>query len=279
VIDHPIWKLFDKIAHRGYKKIFPHTIGIFNADDPEVAYYSSFPIEKKYFYSCQELESNGLINREKNQFIFKGNPISVQLPGYFNIYNAVAGATVGEACGLDGQSIARGIEHLAYIPGRMERVDLGQNFTVFIDYAHEQLSMRNLLETLTNLRNPGANIILLFGAEGGGRDTQKRQDMGILAHNMADTVIITTVDPYDDDPKQIIDDIAQYVVGGTKIIDDTVFLIEDRKQAIDKAFSLAKENDIVCICGKGAERSMVIAGQTIPWDEQIIVRDILKKYV
>ena len=103
--------------------------------------------------------------------------------------------------------------------------------------------------------------------------------MGLLAKDMADIVILSNVDPYDDNPKEIIDDIAQYVISDKKIKGQNVFLIEDRKEGIMKAFQLAQNDDIVCICGKGAEKTMVIGGKTIPWDEQKIVRELLADYI
>ncbi len=272
-------KLFIALANRTYKKIFPTPTGIYNRDDESFSYYYNFPVPHKLVYSCHELEKSGSLDKVKNEFIFNSTQIHVQLPGYFNLYNALAAATVGHACGLQGEQIKKGIEHVQLIPGRMEQVNLGQPFTVYIDYAHERLSMDNLLKTLLAQKKDTARIILLFGAEGGGRDIQKRKDIGLLAHEMADIVIVTNVDPYDDDPMSIITDIGQYVIGGTKIVDENVFLIEDRRQAINKAFSLARENDIVCICGKGAERSMVIGGIAYPWDEQSIVREILNTYI
>ncbi len=271
-------RLFKFISKSKVKKIGVKKTGIFNKDSEDVSHFSNFPIDQKIFYSYSELNQTGSINIQQSTFVFENETIHVQLPGIFNIQNALVSATIGKICGISSEDIKTGIEKLTYIPGRMEKIELGQNFQVYIDYAHEKLSMRNLLETLTTMKKDGGKIIILFGAEGGGRDKTKRKEMGLLAKDMADIVILSNVDPYDDNPKEIIDDIAQYVISDKKIEGQNVFLIEDRKEGIIKAFQLAQNNDIVCICGKGAEKTMVIGGKTIPWDEQKIVRELLTEY-
>lgn len=272
-------KLFAHISHSQPKRIFPKKVSIVNADDEHASYFQSFVIPQKISYSLNDLSKKGLVDREKNSFIYDDQIITVHLPGIFNIQNALASYQIGIACGIEKTHIKEGIEKLSYIPGRMEKVDVGQDFQVFIDYAHEKLSMQNLLTTLIELKKENEKIILLFGAEGGGRDKRKRKEMGTLAKEMADSIILTNVDPYDDNPKEIIDDIAQYIVSEQKHIGENLFLIEDRSEAIKKAFQLAGKNDIVCICGKGAEKTMVIGSKTIPWDEQKIVRVLLKEHI
>ena len=100
------------------------------------------------------------------------------------------------------------VETVKIIPGRMEKIDEGQNFTVLVDYAHEKESITNVLQTANNMKIGGTKTIILLGAEGGGRDKAKRPIMGELAAKMADYVIVSNVDPYEDDPKQILEDIA-----------------------------------------------------------------------
>jgi UDP-N-acetylmuramoyl-L-alanyl-D-glutamate--2,6-diaminopimelate ligase len=272
-------RLFEYTASLPNKKMFNTKIGIFNTDDREVQHFDCFPLREKKYYSLLNLEKDNKVDVNTNTIIIYNTQIQVKIPGRFNIENALAAYTIGIACGISIENIKKGIEHLTYIPGRMEEVVLGQKFRVFIDYAHEKLSMRSLLETLQRIKNPSGKIIILFGAEGGGRDTNKRKEMGLLANTMADMVILSNVDPYDDNPKDIIADIARYVLSDTKVVDSNVFLIEDREAGINKAFSLATEGDIVAICGKGAEKTMIIGGKTIPWDEQKIVRKILEKYI
>jgi UDP-N-acetylmuramyl tripeptide synthase len=157
----------------------------------------------------------------------------------------------------------------------MEIINEGQDFTVVVDYAHEKESMTNLLQTAVSIRKPGSKIIVLLGAEGGGRDKAKRPLMGEISAKLADYVIVANVDPYEDDPKEIIEDIAVVAEKFGKIRNKDLFTIEDRKTAIEKAFELAKTDDIVLITGKGAEQSMIIDGKSIPWDDRKVVRSIL----
>ena len=127
------------------------------------------------------------------------------------------------------------------------------------------------------LKNTWAKTIILLGAEGGGRDKAKRPIMGELAAKMADYVIVSNVDPYEDDPKQILEDIAVSSEKFGKIRNQNLFVIEDRKSGIKKALSLAKVDDIVLITGKGAEQSIIIAGKRFAWDDRQVVKEELTK--
>jgi len=145
-----------------------------------------------------------------------------------------------------------------------------------VDYAHEKESITNVLQTAKNLKIAGTKTIILLGAEGGGRDKAKRSIMGELAAKMADYVIVSNVDPYEDDPKQILEDIAIPCETFGKIRGQNLFVIEDRRQGIKKSLQLAKINDIILITGKGAEQSIVIDGKRLAWDDRKIVREELK---
>src|SRR3989338_1550160 len=191
----------------------------------------------------------------------------LSIPGAFNVSNALPAIIIARFAQVDDAAIARGLSSLSVIPGRMERIDEGQNFTVFVDYAHEGESMRNVLETAASMRSPGGKIIVLLGAEGGGRDKAKRPIMGKLTGTMADYVVVSNVDPYDDDPQEILEDIARVAEGAGKKRGADLFVIEDRREGIKKALSLAGAGDIVLITGKGAEQSMVLGGKSLPWDD------------
>ena len=127
------------------------------------------------------------------------------------------------------------------------------------------------------MKKAGSKTIILLGAEGGGRDKAKRALMGELSGRLADYVFVTNVDPYEDDPKPIIEDIAVVAEKAGKVRGQNLFTIEDRRESIRKALSIAKENDVVLITGKGAEQSMIINGKSIPWDDRMVVREELKK--
>ena len=148
---------------------------------------------------------------------------------------------------------------------------------MLVDYAHEKESMTNVLNTANKIKKANGKVIILLGAEGGGRDKAKRALMGEIAGRLADYVFVTNVDPYEDDPKKIIEDIAVVAEKAGKVRGQNLFTIEDRRESINKALSVAKENDIVLVTGKGAEQSMVIGEESTPWDDRVVVREELRK--
>ena len=144
-----------------------------------------------------------------------------------------------------------------------------------VDYAFEPVAVTKLYETVQILKP--SRIIHVLGSTGGGRDMARREKLGKLAGEKADIVIITNEDPYDDDPMKIIKMVAEGTERAGKKKEQNLFLIEDRKKAIEKAISLAGENDLVLITGKGSEQAMAIAdGKLIPWDDRKVARKYLK---
>jgi len=253
---------------------------IANKDNAYADYFLNFPADRKITFAINKeanyritniQEINNSITFETAKTIFK-----INILGRFNVYNALPAIIICHLFGINNDLIIKGIENLKKIPGRMEKIDEGQNFTVLVDYAHERESMRNALETVNNIKKMAAKIIVLLGAEGGGRDKAKRSIMGELAAKMADYVIISNVDPYEDDPKEILEDIATSAEKFGKIKNQNLFVIEDRRAGIKMALSLARANDIVLITGKGAEQSMIIKGKKLAWDDRRVVREELK---
>ncbi len=215
---------------------------------------------------------------------------ALKIGGDKNVENALLAVAVGKHFGLSAQQIQVGFDSLSVIPGRMERINEGQDFSVFVDYAHEKLSMNFILTTARAcVKENNGKVIVLLGAEGGGRDRAKREIMGRQVgknpkENGADFVIVSNVDPYEDDPTEIAEGIAIFAEEEGKIRNENLFVIEDRRSGIKKALELGKENknNIVFITGKGSEQSIVIGGVSSFWDDRIVVREeikkILKKY-
>ncbi len=278
-------KLFASLMEHVKKlngKYVPRVI-IANNDDEHKQFFLNFPADLKITYGLRPgadwVAENIKETPEGVDFVVKNQDCHISVLGGFNVYNALpAMALAATALHLNGDDIRKGLSNLKVIEGRMQKIEAGQNFTVIVDYAHEKVSMNAVLDT--GRKMAGSNkVIVLLGAEGGGRDKAKRQHMGEAAGKKADFVICSDVDPYEDDPFPIANDIAIEAEKHGKIRDQNLFVILDRREGIDKALSLAQPGDIVIITGKGAEQTMIKDGKTIPWDDRIVVKEELRKLV
>lgn len=205
--------------------------------------------------------------------------IDLNLPGRFNIYNALAALAVAVAFKIHLELAKSALEKITNIAGRMEKIDMGQSFTVIIDYAHSPDALEKIYETL-KLSKKG-RIISVFGACGD-RDRSKRPIMGAMAGRFADVVIITNEDPYSENPVKIIEEVASGVARGEtktnpKVPAKNFFKIIDRRSALEKAFELAHKDDIVLITGKGAEECIVVGSKKIPWSDRKVAKELLLK--
>ncbi|MDP2838374.1 MAG: UDP-N-acetylmuramoyl-L-alanyl-D-glutamate--2,6-diaminopimelate ligase [Candidatus Moranbacteria bacterium] len=222
---------------------------------------------------------------------FKGTEFTVgeihvhlNIPGLFNIENALAALGVARLLQIDFSVAAAALGSVTGVPGRMALVPNHINADILIDYAVTPDAFEKLYASILPLKIPGSKIIHVFGACGQ-RDRGKRPQMGEIASSYADIIILTNEDPFYEDPEQIIDDIergvtkkkknpardtAQSAVGG-------YFRIFDRREAIHKALTLAEIGDIVLVTGKGAEVSMAIGATHVPWNERQVVEEELAK--
>ncbi len=192
--------------------------------------------------------------------------------------NKSIAASVAFVLGIDSHKIEKALENVGSPPGRVEYIPEAEEhgFTVIVDYAFEPKAM-NALYAVVATQKP-TRIIHVFGSTGGGRDVERRFSVGKLVGNKADICIITDEDPYDDDPMEIINDVASAVEKTGKIEGKTMFKILDRKDAIQKAIDMAEEGDMVLVTGKGSEQKMCVAGgKMIEWDDREVVRDSLKR--
>ncbi len=222
--------------------------------------------------------------------------VNLPLPGTFNVYNALAAATVGIGLDIPLEQIIVGLHSVSSVAGRMEVIDEGQGFTVIVDYAHTPDAMMKVYETVRPTVR--GKLIVVFGATGR-RDKTKRPILGALAGKFADYVILTTDDPYDEDPLTIIDEIAAGVPRGRpnrggrlRVNKDSEVLLKykdsgediwwwripDRKEAIIKALQLARPQDVVLVLGKGAEKVMVTKEGFIPWSDRGVLQELLAPY-
>lgn len=235
---------------------------IANTDNVHSAPYLALPVEQHLPFSYAEASEVSL-GQGRASYIYKGVRFSLQLPGSFSIMNALAVTKAAEFLGVPLPTIASALSTLERIPGRTERIEEGQPFTAVVDYAHTPDSLSALYSAY-----PGRKICVL-GNTGGGRDTWKRPEMGRIADEACDEVILTDEDPYDEDPIQIVEAMA----GGMK---RKPRIIMDRREAIRTALSLAKAGDAVLITGKGTDPYIMRAGgEKESWSDAQVVREEL----
>jgi len=238
-------------------KLFQATkeIHIINIEDKEAHYFLQFPAQKKITFGL-----------EKGNFNLKNTKIQLKLLGKFNYYNALAAFSLASSLGIKKEIILKALSEFKGVEGRMEIV-ISKPFKVIVDYAFTPNALEKVYQEISlKFKTQDSKLICVLGACGGGRDKWKRPVLGKIAKRYCDEIIITNEDPYDEDPWQIIEEVAL----GTK---GKAIKILERREAIRKALELAKEKDIVIITGKGCEPSICIRGKKIPWDDRKVVRE------
>lgn len=196
-----------------------------------------------------------------------GGPLTLSstLVGRHNIYNLLAGIGIAQALGVDAGAIRQGVVRLRKVPGRLERVDCGQDVTVFVDYAHTPAALEQVLRLVR--AEAAGRLITVFGC-GGDRDPGKRPLMGQAATTTSDYTIITSDNPRTEAPQRIIDDI----VDGLTVPSSSYTAILDRRQAIEQAIAMTQAQDTVVIAGKGHEAYQIIGQQRYPFDDREVAR-------
>jgi UDP-N-acetylmuramyl-tripeptide synthetase len=194
--------------------------------------------------------------------------IHTSLVGRPNTYNIMAAAGAALSLGIDRESVREGIEAAARVPGRMEPVDAGQPFSVFVDYAHTPDALEKLLQTVADL--PHGKIITVFGC-GGDRDRKKRPIMGEVAARLSDFVVATSDNPRSEDPLAILGEIETGLQRGPA----PYTIIPDRRAAIGHAVSIAHGRDVVVIAGKGHEDYQIIGTRAFPFDDRVVARELI----
>ncbi len=203
--------------------------------------------------------------------------LELRLAGRFNVHNALAVVALGEATGLDAGAIRQGLASVELVPGRMERIELGQPFGVIVDYAHSPASLTTVLDLLAPVAaSRGGSLIAVFGSAGE-RDTAKRPSMGRIAGERCRLVIVTDEDPRDEDRNAIIESIARGAEAAGRRRGHDLLLIADRRTAIEAAIERARPSDIVLLAGKGHERSIIGPDGPQPWDERAEAEQALRR--
>src|SRR6266700_1884510 len=255
----------------------PPELAVINVDDPWSARLLDLPYPRRITYGLKpdaEVKVRHFAQSQAGLEAILAVPsgkLEVKSPllGRANLYNILAATATALGCGITADKIQAGIQSLASVPGRFERIDGGQPFLVVVDYAHTDDALRNLLSTAKEL-NAGGRIITFFGC-GGDRDRTKRPLMGEAAGRSSDVVVLTSDNPRSEDPLLIIND----AIVGVQRTDAKVLVEPDRERAIEIALDQARAGDIVLLAGKGHETSQVLRDRTIDFDDREIARRML----
>ncbi len=255
-------------------------VGIVNADDSNAPYFANrMPNVLRYGMGKVDVRAEKIkATPDGSDFDVRCGDvvfgIHVNLPGQFNVSNALATVSVGLALGLNSEQISHGIASLERVEGRMNRIDAGQDFSVIVDFAHTPDSFEKILSQMRVLTK--GRLIVLFGSAGR-RDVSKRSKQGASAGKWADIVVVTEEDDRDVDGKLIMEQIASGAIEQGKVQDKDLFLISDRTKAIEFALSKAKKGDTVILLGKGHEKTIERADGEHPWDELGTARAAIAK--
>tara|TARA_Y100001970_G_scaffold192883_1_gene234445 strand:+ start:4847 stop:6226 length:1380 start_codon:yes stop_codon:yes gene_type:complete len=260
----------------------PQAAEFSNASDGRI--YSCYNAQEKTIAALgtpnQLVVDNVKTTHQGIVFTINNSPVSTHVYGEFNACNILFGVAL---CQQLGVSLENSIKHIASLdspPGRLENIPEAEQLgiSIIVDYAFEPVAIQGLYNTVSSINTK--KIIHVFGSTGGGRDVARRFSVGRLVGKNAHIAIITNDDPYDDDPKSIIRDIAKAVKEMGKKEEETLFCIEDRRAAIEKAITLAQPGDIILVTGKGSEQAQVFEnGRMEPWDDRLVVKEILNKFV
>lgn len=246
-----------------------------NTDNEHGGDFLATPVEHQLPYSLKDLKLHTLHRDGSSIIIVDGTEevtLRIPLVGLFNIYNTLAAITITRALGVPFKTIDRALRTLAPVRGRVEHIsslaDFAKPFTTIVDYAHTPDSLLQFYEAFKKYPK-----VCILGNTGGGRDTWKRPEMASIAERYCDHIILTNEDPYDEDPRKIVDEMAAGIEDKTKLS-----IIMDRREAIAHSFTLAEANGYVLISGKGTDPYIMGPNNTKePWSDADVVREELVK--
>jgi UDP-N-acetylmuramoyl-L-alanyl-D-glutamate--2,6-diaminopimelate ligase len=209
-----------------------------------------------------------IVDRETSEIL----PLVLGIPGTFNVENALTAIACAKAVGVSPTQSVGALASFCGVPGRMERMDEGKPFAVYVDFTVTPAAYEKTLTILRTMVEPGKRILVLTGSCGD-RMREKRPVVGAICSRLADVVVVANEDPYTEDPQKIIDE----VWAGVDTSRCEAHRIFDRREAIRFLLSRARPGDAVILCAKGSDTTMMTAEGQIPWNEREIVRELLRE--
>ena len=278
-----------RMAAVSYRKAGVPKAAVINADDPsaEVFRRAAEGVDRTVSYALDvmrpvDIHAEAIAYRpDATRFTIVGpqaleQPVETPLVGAFNVANILAAA--GAASVLLGEqperlraALAEGIRNMPPIPGRMERIDEGQDYLAVVDFAHTPNALRRALEAARMMIAPDRRVIAIFGSAGL-RDREKRRMMAEIGMRLADRVILTAEDPRTESLAAILNEMAQGCIHAGGVEGENFWRVMDRGRALAFGCSLARQGDLVIACGKGHEQSMCFGDTEYPWDDREALR-------
>lgn len=279
--------LFRGLREEAFAK--PRTLktAALNRDDPSYDFLSKIPSDRMYSYSLREdsradfCAGNIQLTRDSTSFdAFTPDgalPINLSLVGAHNVSNALAAMAACYSVGIPARAIMEGLSAVKSVSARMQKIDRGQDFLVYVDYAHTPNALENVLRFARAVT--GGKVILVFGLSGGLRDVEKRPLMGEIAGRMADKIIITAVDWYSQDVGDILGEIAAGCERVNRAWNVDFWRERERGEGIWRGIEMAEPGDVVIVAGKGHENSIARGGVEQAWDEVAVVTDCIDRKI
>ncbi len=270
---HPSFRDYLYAKKKLFDQLKPQAFALVNADDRNhkiivqntKAHVYTYGLRSSADFKARILEKHF----DGTLAVIDGREIWLNLIGQFNVSNLLAVYAAATLLGIDRDRALEAISSLKPVDGRFE-IFSTQGLTAIVDYAHTPDALEKILKELVSIRQPGQRIITVVGA-GGNRDREKRPKMGYIASSLSDVLIITSDNPRDEEPEDIINQIEQ----GVDKTNCTVIKITDRREAIHSALTIARQGDIVLVAGKGHETYQEIKGVKYHFDDREIIKDFL----
>jgi UDP-N-acetylmuramoyl-L-alanyl-D-glutamate--2,6-diaminopimelate ligase len=276
-------RLFEALGKSAKKSFFPNRLAVLNKDDKSFEYLKNITPVKQIHYSTlpgADVWSESIdLQMDGSRFKACSNSFEIEvfthLPGEFNISNVLAAlsATIF-GINIEPATAAKGVESLKLVPGRMEHIDLGQDFHAIVDFAHTPNALENAIKTVRKITS--GRVIPIFGSAGL-RDRIKRRLMAETSAQLADITIITAEDPRTESLDDILQEMQKAAESKGAVLGENLFIVADRGKAIELGVELAQPGDVVMPCGKGHEQSMCFGEIEYLWDDRTALKAALAK--